>query len=59
MIAFFKVMINHDRKVRKRNRNDAVHHSADNNDHINLCILFIVQLSRGNLTSLGIIKLTR
>ena len=49
-IDCFIVMINHDRKVRTRNRNDAARHSADNNGHSNVCILFIVQLSRGDLT---------
>lgn len=52
MISYFIVMINHDRKVRTRNRNDAARHSADNNGHSNACILLIVQLSRGDLTLL-------
>ena len=51
-IIGYIVMINHDRTVRTRNRNDAGRHSADNNGHSNACILFPFQLPRGDLTFL-------
>ncbi len=51
MICYI-IMINHDRNVRTRNRNDAIRHSTDNNGHSNACILLTFQLSRGDLTRL-------